>query len=231
VLNVSELTIGEMIEQVPEGKSQTFQASISDPGEELYFRVWQNWDYRPGRLEWLNGRSGVDAPWLGTRKKARIPVSTLPSPDVRFKGPSKQVVDFYSTGSHAFLISDKLFRLIEEMDPGSLEYLDFELRAKDGGLPFHVVMPNRSLEAIDPRRTTVVIRDEPRRQRFWRAVEFPDGIVFDNSALQGVASFSDVDAHGWYWSRELLAKAKSQGIRGLYANSVISTKPREVERL
>jgi hypothetical protein len=228
---MSELTIGEMIKQVPEGQTRRFERSIPDPGEERFFRVWQNWDYRPGRLEWLNARSGLDAPWFGARDKARIPVSTLPPLEVRFKGPSKQVVDFYSTGSHAFFISEKLLRLIEAIDPGSLEHIPFELHAKDGALPFHAVMPRRALEAIDPRRTTVVVEDELLGTRYWRNVTFPDGIVFDNEALQGVSSFSDVDALGWYWSRDLIEEAKSQGIRGLYADSVVAAKNREVARL
>jgi hypothetical protein len=228
---MSELTIAEMIKQVAEGKSQTFERSISDPHEDRYFQVWQNWDYRPGRLEWLNGRSGADAPWFGTRVTPRTPVTTLPQPDVRFKGPVKQVVDFYSTGSHAFFISDRLFRLIEEMDPGSLEYIDFELRAKDGTLPFYAVMPLRSIEAIDTRRTTVLIQAERLGAGYWRSVKFPEGIIFDNDALEGVASFSDIDAQGWYWSSELLAKAESLGVRGLYAESLASARRREVARL
>jgi hypothetical protein len=229
-IDVSELTIGEMLKLVPEGKAQTFQPSLP-PDEERYFQVWQNWDYRPDRLTWHNGRSGIDAPWLGTRRKARIPVSTLPTPDVTFKGPIKDVVDFYSTGSHAFFISDKLFHLIERIDPGSLEHMEFELRAKNGTLTFHVVLPIRPLEAIDTRRTTVLVRDEPRGESFFRTVRFPEGIAFDNHVLQGVASFSDIDAPGWYWSKELIEEAKSEGIRGLYAASVASAKKREVARL
>ena len=228
---MSKLTIDELVKQVPEGQTQVFERLILEPGEERFFRVWQNWDYRPGRLEWLNGRSGLDAPWLGTRDKPRIPVSTLPPPDVRFKGPSKQVVDFYSTGSHAYFISERLFQLIEAMDPGSLEHMGFELRAKDSALPFHAVMPRRILEAIDPLRTTVLVQDELLGSWFWRTVRFPQGITFNNEALKDVASFSDRDAPGWYWSKDLIAEAKAQRIRGLYADSVASAKEREVERL
>lgn len=228
---MSKHTIGEMIKLVPEGQTRTFEKSVFDPPEERYFRVWQNWDYRPGRLEWLNSRDGPDAPWLGTRDKRRIPVTTLPPPDVTFKGPSKQVVDFYSTGCHAFFISDKLFRLIDSMDSGSLEHIEFELRSKDGALPFRAVMPRRVLEAVDPRRTTVVVQDEPLGSRFWRSVTFPEGITFDNEALQGVTSFSDIDALGWYWSKDIIAEAKSQGLRGLYAASVASARSLEIERL
>lgn len=158
-------------------------------------------------------------------------MSTLARPNVRFKGPSEQVVDLYSTGSHAFFISDKLFRLIEEMDSGSLEHLAFELRAKNGVLPFHAVMPRRVLEAIDTRRTTVRIEDKDLGGWYFRTVHFPEGIVFDNDVLHGVASFTDLDAHGWYWSKDLIAEAKSQGIRGVSADSPASAMRREIERL
>lgn len=227
VSDMSKLTIGEMIELVPEGQTQTFERSIADPGEERYLKVSQNWDYFPERKEWLNYPARTDEPWLGTRHKPRISVSRLARPNVRFKGPSEQVVDLYSTASHAFFISDKLFRLIEEMDPGSLEHLGFELRAKDGVLPFHAVMPSRVLEAIDTRRTTVRIEDKDR----FRKVRFPEGIVFDNDVLQGVSSFTDLDAHGWYWSKDLIAEARSQGIRGVVAHSPASAIRREVDRL
>lgn len=228
---MSKLTIGEMIEQVPEGQSQTFERSIADPGEERYFKVSQNWDYFPERKEWLNYPSSTGSPCFGTRRRPRISVSALARPNVRFKGPSEQVVDLYSTSSDAFFISDKLFRLIEGMDPGSLEHLGFELRAKDGVLPFHAVMPRRVLEAIDTRRTTVRIEDKPLGGGYFREVRFPEGIVFDNDVLQGVSSFSDLDARDWYWSKDLIAEAKSQGIRGLVAHSPASAIRREVERL
>jgi hypothetical protein len=230
-IDMPELTIGEMIKQVPEGQTRRFDRSVADSGEERYFRVWQNWDYRPGRLEWLNSRTGVDSPWLGSRKKERIPVSTLPPPDVIFRGPAKQVVDFYSTGSDAYFVSDKLFRLIDDVDPGSLEHLSFGLRAKDEVLPFHAVMPRRVLEAIDQRRTAVLIQDERLGSRFSRKVRFPDGILFDNASLEGVASFSDLDSPGWYWSKDLIAQAQLNGIRGLYAESVATPTSRQVARL
>ncbi|HEX6367519.1 MAG TPA: DUF1629 domain-containing protein [Longimicrobium sp.] len=225
---MSKLTIGEMIEQVPEGQAQTFERSIADPGEERYLKVSQNWDYHPERKEWLNYPSSEDAPWFGTRLKPRISLSRLARPNVRFKGPSEQVVDLYSSSSHAFFISDKLFRMIEGMDPGSLEHIGFELRAKDGVLPFRAVMPRRHLEAIDTRRTTVRIEDKALGGQYFRKVLFPEGIVFDNDVLQGVSSFSDLDARGWFWSKDLIAEAKSQGIRGISAASPASAAMRRV---
>lgn len=231
VIDMAELTVGEMLGRVSEGQSQVFEPALPDAGEERFFQVWQNWSYRPGRVEWRNAPPMMDAPWFGARTAPRRSVTALPPPDVRFKGPSAQVVDFYSTGNRAFLISDALFRLIEEIDPGSLEHVRFELHAKDRTLPFHAVMPSRVLEAVDARRTVIAIEDKRRATTYWRTVSFPQGIVFNNEALQGVASFADIDAHGWYWSRDLLGMAKAQGIRGLLVRSVRSPNGKEVLQL
>jgi hypothetical protein len=228
---MSELTIGEMIERVGEGEDRVFEPKLTDPGEERFFRIWQNWNYLPERFKWLNRPPGETAPWLGARMKPRIPVTTLPPPDVRFEGPSDEVVDLYNPGSHVFFISDRLFRLIEGFDPGSLEHIEFELRAEDGTLPFHAVMPVRVLEAIDTRRTAVAVTDKDLAGWHYRQVTFPEGLIFDNDALRDVSSFSDVDAPGWYWSKDLLEEAKANGIQGLYANSVASAPPREVINL
>lgn len=226
-----ELSISEMIERVPQGEDWTFERSIHEPGEERYFQVWQSWDYGPGRLTWRNQPSMMDAPSPGSRRNARIPASGMVPPEIDFAGPASQVVDFYSTGTHAFLISDKLFRLIEAEDAGSLDHLAFDLVAQDGTLPFHAVMPSRLLDAVDPRRTTVQVRDEKLAEFFFRKVDFPEGVVFDNERLTGIASFSDLDVSGWFWSAGLIAAAKAHGIRGLYTRSVASPDGREVDRL
>jgi hypothetical protein len=59
-------------------------------------------------------------------------------------------------------------------------------------------------------------------------VLFPEGIVFDHDVLQGVSSFSDLDARGWFWSKDLIAEAKSQGIRGISAASPASAAMRRI---
>ncbi len=175
---MAELTIGDMIARVPEGTSQIFERAVDDRGEERFFRVWQNWDYRPGRLEWRNNPSQEDRPWLLARNKRARTLATLPTPDAIFKGPARQVVDFYGTGTDAYFISDDLFRLIDEIDPDSLEHAEFRVRAQEADLPFHAVMPRRIVEAIDTRRTTVAIKDEDYAGWFFRTVRFPEGTSF-----------------------------------------------------
>ena len=228
---VSELRIAEMIGQVPEGGYQVFGATVREGYRERFFLVRQSWDYDPARLEWRNSPGLQQAAWAGSRKMARRALTTLPRPAVTFDGPSEELVDFYSGAVHAYFISDPLFRLIEGIDPGALEDVPFPIQARDGEVPFHAVMPNRVVEAVDIRRTAVLIKDEGGDGIYFRRVRFPEGILFDNEALQGAASFSDLDAPGWYWSKDLIEAAEAQGIRGLYAESVVTSPAREAARL
>jgi hypothetical protein len=152
----------------------------------------------PRRLEWHNKPPREETPWIGTRTNAPVPVTRMPPPHVTFKGPSRDLVDFYCLSSDVHFISDALFRLIDGIDPNSLEHVEFAVQARDSIKHFHAVMPSRILEAVDPRRTRVVIHDEDYGGTWFRMVRLHDGIVFDNDALQGVASFSDIDTGGWY---------------------------------
>lgn len=231
VIDMSELTIGEMIERVPEGQLRVFEPAVRNGYEEQYFQVRQSWDYQPDRLEWHNPPPLLEAPWLGSRRKSRATLETLPAPDVMFGGPSKEVVDLYSTSGHVFFISDALFRLVVGIDPDSLEHLEFRVRASDAELSFHAVMPRRVLEAVDTRRTKVLIKYTAVGSAYRRSVEFPEGIVFDNDKLRGVTSFTDIDAPGWYWSKDLIELAKAQGMRGLYAESVDSNPAQVIARM
>jgi hypothetical protein len=231
-MEMSELTLGDMIKQVPEGQTKLFERSIPDAGDERFFVATQNWEYEPDRMKWLNPVPIQSAPWFGSREKPRISVSTVPAPDVRYDGPSADLVDFYSTtGSDAVLISDRLFRLIEDEDPGSLDHIEVQVRTADGTVPFHAVLPLRLVEAVDPRRTSVLISYEDLGGWMVRRVTFPKGIVFNNDLLLGASSFADLDTHGWYWSKELIARAKESGIRGIIPMSVAAVPQRAVALL
>src|SRR5687768_10995654 len=101
---MSSLTIEEMIRLVPEGGHRVFEPTDPDKGAEQYFQVWDNWDYRPGRLEWHNKPPCEETPWSGSRNNAPVPVTGMPTPHVTFKGPSRDVVDFYGTGCPVHLV-------------------------------------------------------------------------------------------------------------------------------
>lgn len=218
-------TIGELCQQVPTGETRIFKPSRDDLGEERFFAVSQNWNYYPGRLTWSNKPGLMENPWYGSRFKARIPISAIPVPEVSFEGPASDLVDFYSTSADCFFLSERLCDLIEELDPGSLDQLPITIAAEDGAVPYRVVMPARSLEAVDVARTTVVIQDEKFASDWVRYIRFPLGIVFKGDALAGIHSFSDYDALAWYWSQELIDLAKASKIKGLEADSVRAKGP------
>jgi hypothetical protein len=207
-------TIDGLSRQVSIGGSRLFERSCSYP-EERFFQVWQNWDYQPGRLEWRNKPSFDEKPRFGSRHGRRKPIFDIPAPDVTFAGPASRMVDFYSTGSHAFFLSDRLVALIEALDPGSLDHLPITIRCSKGEQPFHVAMPSRTLEAIDPGCTTILIADRQLGDILVRDIKFPQGVIFKNAELATVHSFADLDVPGWYWSRELIEAAKAHGIKGL----------------
>lgn len=106
--------------------------------------------------------------------------------------------------------------LIEELDPGSLEYLPMTIKAKDGIVDYNVAMPVRNLQAVDPNCTNILVKDQNHGGQWFRYIEFPDGVVFRDEVVAGIHSFTDIDAHGWFWSRELIDAAKAMGVRGLY---------------
>lgn len=224
------MTIGALSLQVPTGGKQWFRPTLEDSSEERFFAVSQNWDCYPGRLTWHNKPPLGEDPWYGSRFKARIPISAIPTPEVTFDGPVSDLVDFYSTSGHAFFLSERLCDLIERLDPGSLDHLPILITARGGAAPFRVAMPARSLEAVDVARTAVFIEDEQFADEWARFIRFPFGVTFKTAELAGIHSFSDYDALGWYWSRELIDLAKVSGIKGLEADSV-RAKGSTVDRL
>lgn len=217
------LSIEDMLQQVPKGETRLFERPCADDGEERFFSVRQNFDY-PGRLGWHNALDLEENPWFGSRWKPRIPVSSMPTPDVTFKRAATALIDFYSTGNDAFFLSERLVALIDRLDPGSLERRPVTIKAAKGvEVSFFMAMPNRSQSVVDTRRTDVLIKDEDYAGEWVRSVEFPAGVSFRNEDLADVSSFTDLDLNGWFWSKELIEVAKVEGIKGVRTLSARST--------
>ena len=208
-------SIDDLQRQVPAGETRLFERPIANVVEERFFAVHMSWDYRPGRLTWHNKPPLEQTPWNGSRRKPRISITTVAVPDVTFDGPLADIVDFYSTGTDAFFISNKLVALVEDIDPKSLDRRTITISANDGSLDFNMVMGARNLEAVDPARTDVLIKDKNYGQ-WLRSIQFPTGVIFHEDVPVAVHSFTDIDVRGWFWSRTLIEAAKSAGIKGLY---------------
>ena len=223
-------TIDDLLPLVPEGATRLFRHAIDDDAGQRFFSVHQNWDYEPGRLRWLNRATGAAKPWFGSRFKARTPVFSAPEPEFVFDGRRQEMVDFYSTGSDAFLLSEKLIDLIMKIDPASLECRSVVVNARDGAASYGFAMPSRNLTAVDARRTDVLVKDEDYAGQWIRAIEFPTGVRFLDETTAGVSNFSDRDASDWVWSRELIEAAKAAGIKGLYTRVPKANGP-DIDRL
>lgn len=208
-------SIDDLQRQVPEGETRLFERPSVDAIEQRFFAVHMSWDYRPGRLTWHNKPPLEQTPWTGSRTKSRLPVSSIDDPDVTFDGPMADVVDFYSTGTHAFFISKTLAALIESIDPNSIDRRAITVSTSDGFCDFVMVMGARNLEAVDPARTDVLIKDKD-YGRWLRSIQFPTGVVFHEGLDADIHSFTDIDVRGWFWSRTLIEEAKAAGIKGLY---------------
>ena len=208
-------TIDEMLRVVPEGERRLFEAPVQGAVEDRFFSVLYNYD-RGDQPDWRSGLSLERAPWMGSRQKARIPISVLPPTVASFAGKADELADFYAyQGNQVHFVSDRLLALIERLDPGSLDHRPVTIEAADRAVDFYLVMPARHLDAVDPQRTNLLIKDEKIGSHWARRLRFPDGVVFREGALAGVHSFSDRNARGWFWSRELIDAAKAAKITGL----------------
>ncbi|MBJ6123725.1 hypothetical protein [Sphingomonas mollis] len=98
----------------------------------------------------------------------------MPTPDVTFDRVAKALVDFYSTGSHAFFLSERLVALIDRLDPGSLERRPVTIGASKGvEVPFFMAMPNRNQSAVDAQLTDVLVKDEDYAGNGFDQLSFP----------------------------------------------------------
>lgn len=211
--------IQKLIESVADGQECLFSRKEEPSQPERYLLITQNWQYKPGRLNWLNKPSYDLLPWFGTRKRQRIPLDMCPKPIFVFDGPASEMVDLYTTGSDAYVVSSKLLQLIEDNDPASIEKIELTINCKDHVRQYYLVMPLRLVDAIDPLTTDIVVRSERYSERFITRVEFPTGIAFSDKLRADVHNFTDIDAPGWYWSIDLIRMAQNAGIRGVKVTS------------
>lgn len=212
----ADLTLSDLLKKVPEGGERLFRRTESSEYENMYLAVRQDANYFPWP-EWHNPLPLEELPWPGSRQKKRIPISALPEMDVTFAGRSESLVDFYQTGFQAFLVSDRLASLIENMDQNSIERRDVIIKCSDEAVKFNLVMARRNIEAVDVAATNILIKDQDYGQRqFIRSVIFPDGVVFNQEKVGRALNFTEIDVAGWFWSRDLIDAAKREGIKGLY---------------
>jgi len=160
--------------------------------------------------------------WVWPRTK----LSEVRLPEISFDGPAKDVVDFYGTSCEFSFLSDKLYQLLASLDPESIDSREIRLTTRDTSLPFHAVLPTRSVPAIDVARTDIELTDQNIMNKVVPMFDFPVGMVFNNAELGDATNFCELHTGEWYWSEDLLRAAKELGARGLYAVSKAAPRKR-----
>jgi len=223
-------TISDLIAEVADGQSRTFKANNPSADNDHFVEVWSNLDYNV-YVSWVNSPGPEKGLWTGARVKPRIGLETLIDPDFRFPKNKAKLVDFIHSQGSAYLVSGALLAVIERIDPGSLEVKPVLIKARDGEVPFNLVMPTRLLEAVDPNRCDVQIEKRKVGEHKFTSVDLYDGAAFQVELTKGIHNFSDIDLpNKWFWSRDLLAAAKEAKVRGIRATVPATLPTRDIDR-
>lgn len=194
------------------------------PGETAsdYFALSYNYDVGPPVQQFEPPELDDRADGENARRMSdAIPVNLEKSHIVLFdEGVKKdEFSDLYGWYNDFWLISNRLRKLIEELDPGSIECIEAVSHNLTPDRPYWVCLTKRNLEAVDATRsdirvihkTLVVEGEEP---IVLQPIYINRGAVFDPAVTKGVHHFWDIDLRRWFWSRELIARAHHAGIRG-----------------
>ncbi len=224
------VTVSDLLSNLKEDQSQVFTAGGDHNYEYRFLEVAYNWEYGTC-LSWENRPPFLEKPWLGSRVKPRIGLNNFEGSDLVYEGPKKALVDFYRTPSAAFVISDRLLDVFDMVDPGSLEVRRVEVQARDGRVPFNMVMPLRLIEAIDAGRCDVNCSAEQQGPRWLRRISFPRGGVIRNDIDTAIHNFAELDMCLWLWSIELFEKAKSAGVKGIVLRTPGVAASRQIDQI
>jgi hypothetical protein len=211
-------TIEDLIALVPQGDARTFKAAVPLAGWGRFVEVTYNWDCGDP-VAWHNRPAFEMLPWSGSREKRRIGLASLEQPNLTYDGDIRHLADFYSVASgDPYVISEQLLAVIDAMDPQSLEVRPVIVQGRDGAADMNMVMSNRLIAAIDPEQCDVAIKWALFHTDWMRSVRFPAGVAFTSDIADTTHQFHDLDLPArWLWSRELVARAKAAGIRGITA--------------
>lgn len=196
-------------------EKRIYKPAIEGVVEEECFRIWENWDYSR-HLHWKNPPDMAMRPKPDNRYFRGGSVSSISEPELTFPANSIKLVDYYTINVDCNFVSDRFADFIEQHAPGTIERRRVKVKTRDGIVDYNLVIPRNMIEAVDAERTTIEIRAFDRQDGNWifRA-SMLDGPVFDPARTAGCLHFTDPDAYGWYWSRQLIDAAKAAGLRGM----------------
>ena len=196
-------------------EKRLYKPAIEGVLEDQYFRIWVNWDYSQ-RLHWKNPPDMLERPRPDYRYFPGASVSSISEPELNFPANAIKLVDYYNIENHCNFVSDRFADFVEQHAPGTIERRRVKVKARDGMVDYNLVIPRHMIEAVDTERSSIEIIAFDREDGNWFfSASMIGDPVFDPARTAGCLHFTDPDASGWYWSRQLIDAAKAAGLRGM----------------
>ena len=215
-------TVSALLEKVDFPNNYVHEPDVPGESDANYFAVSFNYDYGPpleqiDQPEFTDRTAGANA----TRLRDAVPADPNRSHIIVFEKQVKKadLSDFYGWSGDFWLISDRLRRLIEDLDPGSIECVEAVGHNLTPNQPYWACLSKRNLEAVDTTKSGVRVTHENlaadgEKPIISQRIIINRGAIFDSEVTKGAHHFWDIDLRRWFWSRELIARAHHAGIRG-----------------
>lgn len=208
----------EMMAAVPAGEKAEFQP-IKPPIRESsprFFAVGPNFDYAMEKFDCSNRAEIEPMPRPARPELPRIRLNSSLPPEYRFNGRSRDMPDFYRMGALC-LGSQRLVEIIQGIDSEGLDAVQSKVSATDADIICWSFLPTRDLWAADPERSVVKIERRSLEKANVLFVDVARRFSFNPEIGKDVHLFADIATSRMYWSRELLMRCKSSGVRGISA--------------
>ena len=207
-------TITALIESLEENTKYENNVNQNSEVDEHYFQanVEAEYGFPP---QWTNIPHMLEHPAPKNRNRDRISLNTVDEPIFEVEKTKHPLVDFYQITRQVYLISDNLRNIITDVESTAVDCIEVGFPDFTPSKKYWLCMPEILLEAVDVSRSSVGVIYHKVVDRYVRRIYFPSGVIFDPNVTQGVSNFTDLDCHGWFWSRELARRAQAEGIKGI----------------
>lgn len=162
------------------------------------------------------------------------PLSKYPDTQVSFDyGDPRFVGDLADNRAPLMVLSDRLFRFIEEQDPGSLEAIPLAVPSYESARIFRFWLARpRILDAVDIERTNVTIQrhaiansDQSFTVVEYEASDSPPAFFVRRDLPSNITHFREKHwrggRQGWVWRGELFERAREAGFWGFAARTLV----------
>ena len=215
----NENELRKLIDRTIPGQTVLYPASKVGGREEVrFFAVSSSFSYRRELFNWPGRPKPESIPSAATFWTSQEPLDGNIDYTITFDGPVKKTQDYYTYGT-IFFVSDELKNIIVSFDPDGLDIVECKLICADGERKFWAGIPARTIIAVDVLGSDVTIHHKIGVVRNIPFVYLPLHYHFTSEIEPYVHIFQDAVSPNIYWSRDMLSKCKSMGVKGILAQA------------